>query len=331
MPNTELLRDDLIAELVLEFTDEEILKILKAFDKASQNYEITHKSTDIISLRGLPEEVKSFLASKGVENCSQKTLNQYRYKLVNFFAIVGKDVRNITTNDVRLYLYWYKTNHNVGNHTLDHTRIILNTFFAWCVKNDVMTKNPVEKIAKIKFNAPPREPLTMYELELIRWNCNTIREKALVDFLFSTGCRVSECADVKLNDINWEERSVLIRHGKGDKSRYVYFNAESQVTLQKYLETRDDDCDSLFVSLRNPVHGIKPHAIENIIKAISERAGIPAFPHKFRHTFATVGLNAGMELPKLQKLLGHAKPETTLIYAKLIQDELQAEHRRIYQ
>ena len=69
MPNTELLRDDLIAELALEFTDEEILKILKAFDKASQNYEITHKSTDIISLRGLPEEVKSFLASKGVKNC----------------------------------------------------------------------------------------------------------------------------------------------------------------------------------------------------------------------------------------------------------------------
>lgn len=332
MPQTELLRDELITELVKDFTDEEILKILEAFDKASQNFNITSKSTDLIVLEDLPEEVKWFLAAKAVQNCSAKTLDQYRYKLINFFKVVQKPIRTITTNDIRLYLYWYKTHNNVGNHTLDHTRVILNTFFSWCVINDTtLTINPVAKIEKIKFQEPQRQALTPYELELLRWNCKDVREKAIVDFLFSTGCRVSECTQVKLTDINWNERAVNIRHGKGDKARIVYFNAESEVTLRKYLETRNDDCDSLFVTIRKPIHPLSIRSMEVMVNKIGERAGIPAFPHKIRHTFATYGLNSGMSLDKLQKLLGHANPETTLIYAKLDQAELQHEHRRIYQ
>lgn len=332
MPNTELLRDDFINELLNDgFTEDEIIKILWAFDKASQNYNITHKSTDLITLEGMPEAVKWFLASKAVENCSEKTLHQYKYKLFNFFTTVQKQLDAINTNDIRLYLYWYKTNHNVSNHTLDHTRLVLNAFFTWCIKNDVLTKNPMEKIEKIKFQQPQRTPLTPYELELLRWSCTAVREKALIDILFSTGCRVSECAAIQLSDINWEERSIVIQHGKGDKQRTVYFNAEAELSLRKYLETRNDDCEGLFVSTRKPVHSISAHALENIVKAVGERAGIRAFPHKIRHTFATYGLNGGMSLDKLQKLLGHAKPETTLIYAKLDQVELQHEHRRIYQ
>jgi len=89
MPNTELLRDDFINELLNDgFTEEEIIKILWAFDKASQNYNITHKSTDLITLEGMPEAVKWFLASKAVKNCSEKTLHQYKYKLFNFFTTV---------------------------------------------------------------------------------------------------------------------------------------------------------------------------------------------------------------------------------------------------
>lgn len=331
MPNTELFRDELISELAQDFTEEEILKILAAFDKASQKYNIVHKSTDIIPVDGIPEAVKWFIASKSVENCSLKTLDQYRYKLINFFSVVQKDITLITTNDVRLYLYWYKTNRGVGNHTLDHTRIILNTFFTWCVKNDVITKNPVDKIEKIKFQEYQREALTPYELELLRWNCKDVREKAIVDFLFSTGCRVSECVAVQLCDIDWSNRAVVIHHGKGDKMRIVYFNAEAEVTLRKYLETRNDECTGLFVTTRKPIHSLSIRSMEVIVNKIGERAGIPAFPHKIRHTFATYGLNGGMSLEKLQKLLGHAKPETTLIYAKLDQVELQHEHKRIYQ
>lgn len=102
----------------------------------------------------------------------------------------------------------------------------------------------------------------------------------------------------------------------------VFFNAESELTLRKYLETRDDNCDGLFVSTRKPIRAISNRALENIIHEIGERAGIHAFPHKLRHTFATIGISSGMPIEKLQKLLGHVKPETTLIYAKLDEIEL---------
>lgn len=331
MPNTELFRDELLSELILEFSEEDLLKILNAFDKAAQNYTIEHKSYDLITTDGLPEEVKWFIASKSIANCSPKTLDQYRYRLVSFFTIVQKKPAEITTNDVRLYLYWYKNNRNVGNHTLEHIRLCLSSFFSWCLTENRITSNPMTRIERIKYQQPQREPLTSYELELLRWHCKHIREKALIDLLFSTGCRISECANIKLSDINWEERSIHIKHGKGDKERTVFFNAESELSLRKYLESRNDNCDGLFVSIKTPIHAIAPNALEKIIRKVGERAGVHAFPHKLRHTFATVGLNSGLSLDKLQKLLGHSKPETTMIYAKLNLELLQQEHRRIYQ
>ena len=126
-----------------------------------------------------------------------------------------------------------------------------------------------------------------------------MREKAIVDFLFSTGCRVSECVAVQLCDIDWSNRAVVIHHGKGDKMRIVYFNAEAEVTLRKYLETRNDECTGLFVTTRKPIHSLSIRSMEVIVNKIGERAGIPAFPHKIRHTFATYGLNGGMSLEKL--------------------------------
>ena len=183
---------------------------------------------------------------------------------------------------------------------------------------------------KVKHQEPPREPLSAYELEVVRWNCKTIREKAMVDFLFSTGARVSECMNINLSDIDWATRSVIIRRGKGDKRRVVYFNAESELTLRKYLESRTDDNEALFVSCRNPHGRLGVRAMEAEIRRIAKRCSIHAYPHKLRHTFATSSLLGGMPLDKLQSLMGHAKPETTLIYAKQDQTALRMEYARVH-
>lgn len=326
--NNERFRTEFAANLNLP---PEVLKeVLKAFDTTSADYDIERKPLDLIPCGGIPELVKIYIASKAVENLSQKTLAQYRYKLIDFFKTVCKPVEAIEPNDVRLYLYAFKKDRNASDRYLECIRITLNGFFAWLVANDYVLKNPCSKIEKIRFTPKEREPLTPYQLEELRWNCQTIREKALVDFLYSTGCRVSECSDVKLSDIDFNNRSVLIRHGKGDKQRTVFFNAESELTLRKYLDTRTDNVDALFVSVKAPHNPIHAHAIENIIKDISKRTGLHVFPHKLRHTFATSGLRGGMPLEKLQILMGHAKPETTLIYAKLDRADIQSEHKRIY-
>ena len=213
---------------------------------------------------------------------------------------------------------------------MDNVRIVINTFFQWLVDNDYILKNPCAKVDKIKYQQKRREPLSTFTLEDIRWNCKTVREKALVDFLFATGCRVSECADVLQSDIDWERNSVLIRHGKGDKQRTVYFNDESKITLREYLKSRQDKNPALWVSERKPHQQLHTRALENIIRAVGERTGVHAYPHKLRHTFATVGLRNGMPLDKLQCLLGHSSPKTTMIYAKQDDNQMYLEHQKAF-
>lgn len=304
--------------------------VLQMVDVTLNDFEISKKSMEIIKADGLPEVVKIFIASKAISNLSHATLRQYNYKLTNFFNTIRKSYVDIQTNDIRLYLYNYKSEHNASDRYIESIRITLNGFFQWLVSNEYLQKNPCAKIEPIKYQAKKREPLSSYELEYLRRNAEDVREKALIDFFFSTGCRVSECADIRLSDINWNERSVLIRHGKGNKERTVYFNAESEVTLREYLSTRNDQTDSLFVSERNPHHALKSHALEDIIKKASRRTGISVYPHKLRHNFATSAIKSGMPLPKLQVLMGHSKADTTMIYTKIDQTDLKIEHERVY-
>ena len=306
-------------------------EVLKMVDISANDFEISRKKMEIITCEGTPDVVKYYIASKSIANLSYKTLCQYRYKLVNFFDTVKKSYQDLTPNDIRMYLHVYKVDHNASDRYMESIRGTINGFFQWLVDNDYLTKNPCAKIEKIHFQPKPRQPMSSYELEYFRWNTENIREKALIDFFFSTGCRVSECAGVKLSDIDWRERSVMIRKGKGGKSRIVYFNAESEVSLRKYLDTRKDNNDGLFVSVRAPHQAIGAHALENIIRKVGERTGLHVFPHKLRHTFATSGIRGGMPLEKLQQLMGHVNPRTTLIYAKLDQYDLKLEHQKVYQ
>lgn len=328
--NEEMFRRAFATKMNGIVDQEQYQSIMSAFDEVVHDYNIECKNMDMILVTDIPEIVKIYIASKHIENLSMKTLLQYKYKLINFFRAVQKPFDKIDATDVRLYLNHYKQTNNVSNCTLEHTRICINTFFEWLVINDYLKKNPIAKVEHIKYRYKKRESLTPYELETLRWNCKNIREKALVDFIFSTGMRVSECSDVKMDDIDWMKRSVIIRHGKGDKERIVFFNAESELTLRKYIESRDDNREYLFVSRRRPYNKLSPRSIEIIIKQIGERCGIEAFPHKLRHTFATTGLRGGMPIERIQALMGHVNPQTTLIYAKLDFTDLQREHQRVY-
>ena len=326
----EHFRTVLIMNLASAVSADQLPAVLEAIDVTMNDFEISSKPMSLITTEGTPDVVKYYIGSKAVANKSIKTLAQYRYKLINFFNTVRKSFADVTANDIRMYLYQYKVEHNASDRYLDNIRTTLNGFFSWLVNNDYLAKNPCAKVDPIKFQVKKREPLSSYDLEVYRWNTENVREKALVDFFYSTGCRASECADVRLSDIDWDNRAVHILHGKGDKERTVYFNAEAEVSLKEYLKTRDDQTDALFVSVRKPHHPIKSHALENILDKVSKRSGMHVFPHRLRHTFATDGLQSGMSLEHLQRLMGHKSPKTTLIYAELNQSDIKRDHQRAY-
>ena len=330
MDNTESFRNELVSKLLESLPREHVMTVLHVFDAIIPNYDISEKKVSMIVCDGLPEVVKYFIASKAVRNLSRGTLNIYKLRLSDFFTVVAKPFQDITANDIRMYLFYNREKRNSSSSYLDNIRRILSSFFSWLTANEYILRNPCINIESIKYQEPTRSPLTAYELEVLRDHCEAVREKALVDLLSSSGIRLSECMDLNLSDIDWEQRSIIVRHGKGDKRRIVFFDAESELTLRKYIASRDDDCEALFVSERKPHNRIKQKALENIISKIANRANMHVYPHKLRHTFATTCIRHGMPLEDLQTLMGHSNPKTTMIYAKLDNTDLQMAHRRVY-
>ena len=156
-----------------------------------------------------------------------------------------------------------------------------------------------------------------------------MREKAIIELFYSTGCRVSEMVNLNKSDINFKSGEVFL-FGKGNKHRTSYLNAKSEVYLKKYLHTRNDDNNALIVSERKPYQRLSKTGIERIVRIIGKRSNIGRnlYPHLIRHTTATDALKRGMNITDVQAMLGHAKIDTTMIYAKISQDSVQYNHKK---
>jgi integrase/recombinase XerD len=293
-------------------------------------YEVTEKTTDITMYReGFPEEIKAFLISKSIKGLTKATLLHYKRTLIHFSNNVSKDIKSITSNDIKLYLLNYEHTHNTGKSTLDDKRRVLNSFFAWMVREDIIDKNPMLRIDPIKCDKKMREPLTDIELEQMRNAASTLREKALLEILYSTGARVSEITALNRNDLDYSAGRVKV-FGKGKKERYCFLNARAQLAVKKYLFSRTDDKEALFTAGKEPYNRLGKGTIEKEIGNIGKRAEInrSVFPHLLRHTFATHMLAHGASIAEVQALLGHESPATTQIYAKLDLHRLHAVHQR---
>lgn len=242
---------------------------------------------------------------------------------------IEKPLNQITTNDIRVYLYNLQKRRSLSNHSLDERRLVINTFFEWCKNEEYISKNPCKQIQPIKYEIKPREPLEDIELELIRYGCKTCREKAIIELFYSTGCRVSEMVNLNKDDVNFKTGEVLL-FGKGNKHRISYLNAKSEVALKKYLYSRSDDNEALIVSERKPYKRLSKTGVERIVRIIGERSNIGRnlYPHLIRHTTATNALKRGMGIAEVQSILGHEKIDTTMIYAKVSQENVKYNHRK---
>lgn len=330
MDNSESFRNEISSRLYGTVPQDQLKRVLDNLDSVLAGYEVTRKQLSIIPATGMQEVVKFFIASKAVKNLSPGTLHIYTLRMNDFFARVNKPYTEIRANDIRMYLYYYKTQRNASDAYLDNIRRVINSFFTWLVNDEYLLKNPCASVENVKYEKKQRSPMTSYEVEKLRWNCKTVREKAMIDFFFSTGVRLNECRTMNIADIDFDNRSALVRHGKGNKTRTVYFDAEAEVSLQKYLESRNDDCEALFVTERKPARRMCVKAIENILNKVADRTSLHVYPHRLRHTFATIGLRRGIPIEKIQALMGHQDTRTTLIYAHLADSDLRAAHQKAY-
>lgn len=318
--------------IIDKLDDNSFVLVIQELEVFLANYEIVKKTYEVSNYTGyLPECYKLFFISKKIEGLSEDTLSNYDLILNRFFQDVSKPLSEINPNDIRVYLYQFQKNSTrpCSDVYLNNIRVVLNGFFNWCVDEDYISKNPCKPIKSIHCETKPREPLTDIEMELVRHACDNYRDIALVEFLYSTGCRVSEVANLKISDIDFERKEVQL-FGKGKKHRTSYINARAEIALRCYLATRKDNSPNLFVRLRQPHSGLTKAGIEHIIHELGVRAKINrnVYPHLIRHTTATSALNRGMNISELKELLGHEKMDTTLIYAKIAKNAVHTSHAK---
>lgn len=308
-------------------SQDQFLKLTKSLLNSFEDVEVISKTNDFYVLDN-NELLNLFLSAKKVEGCSKKTLNYYESTIERMLNSLDKRVDNISTNDIRTYLSDYNLNNQLSKTTLDNIRRIFSSFFSWLENEDYIIKNPVKRINRIKTGRVVKETLSDENIEVLRDNCESIRDLAIIELLISTGMRVGELVKLNIDDINFHERECVV-FGKGESERVVYFDARTKLHLIQYLNTRSDDNPALFVSIRSPYKRLGINGVETRLKKLGLKSNIDnVHPHKFRRTLATNAIDKGMPIEQVQKLLGHMQIDTTMQYAMVNQSNVKIAHRK---
>lgn len=316
---------------VLENDLKEQLKVKKVIEEVLYNYEVTSRET-ALTTSDLEAKINYFIATKKLEGLSPKTLKNYRYTLEKLQNTFHKPVSTITTADIKMLMYIEAEKKSPSSMNTFMTPIKL--FFNWLQNEEFIIKNPCSSIRPVKEPKRVRKPLTDEQLEMLRDANLTKRERAILEFFVSTGCRVGEVGNVKIKDIDFNNKTLLVI-GKGNKERRVYFTERCKRAILNYIkerETKNIFSDYLFVGSKFPFKNMSNRSYEIIVNKMQVKAGldIHIHPHIMRHTFATNALRSGMKPEVIQQILGHEDVGITLkVYAKLAQNEVEHSYRML--
>lgn len=272
---------------------------------------------------------QSYYNDKLIEGYSSVTLKAYKIQatlLIKHFGDI--EIGQITTDGLKEYLV--KVGETLKPASLAHRIRFIKSLFRWAHEEGKILRNPSSKLKEPKAGIRIPKFLTVKEIEHLREACNTSREHAITEFMYSSGCRIGEIVLLNKNDINWTNHSVIVR-GKGDKEREVYFNIRAEIWLLRYLNERNDEDPALFVTERAP-RRLSIAQTRHIIKKVSSRAEFnkKISPHQLRHSYATHLMDNGAPIEVIQSLLGHEKSETTRIYAKLSGKQRQDQYSKYF-
>ena len=303
------------------------IKLTNSLLNSLQDIDIIDNNNDLSEVDNL-KLLKLFLSAKEVEGCSEKTILYYKSTIEKMLMKIKKQVYNINTDDLRKYLYDYKYGNKSSKTTIDNIRRIFSSFFAWLEEEDYIIKNPVRRIHRVKTGRVVKETLTDENLEVLRDNCEEIRDLAIVELLISTGIRVGELVRLNINDVDFYERECIV-FGKGESERVVYFDARTKIHLIEYIQSRVDENPALFVSLNEPYNRLGISGVETRLRELGKKCNInKVHPHKFRRTMATNAIDKGMPIEQVQRLLGHLQIDTTMQYAMVNQSNVKLAHRK---
>lgn len=228
-------------------TDDTINTILK-------DYSIQRETED--ERRDLQKRIWQYLSARRIDGLSSRTLKSYKSNLEMFAEKVTKPTAKITTDDIRAYITYLGQERHLADTTLQTHINSLRAFFGWLRVEEKIRKNPMNKIHSLKIDKRnARKALTAEEMERLRDACKDYREKALVEFLVSTGCRLSEVTGLQFDDLNFADRSVVV-HGKGGQGPCCVFHRQSQL-LPAGIPENAQGRDGAILQRQDPLPAVK--------------------------------------------------------------------------
>ena len=233
--------------------------------------------------------------------------------------------------DLRYYYGVMREQRGIKMSTMQTRLHYLSSFWDFLITEELVHSNPVKKVGLLKLEKTIKKPFSAAELEALRVNCTELRDRALVEFLYSTGVRVSELVSLNVGDIEMGKQELIV-YGKGSKERKTYLTDSAKFYLRRYLRTREREgleSKPLFVTLDKPHDRLTVAGVQHTLRQLGKRAKVEnTHPHRFRRTIATDLLNRGMPIEQVKEFLGHEKLDTTMIYCSIRQEGVQASHKK---
>ena len=305
------LKTRMFANLLEEAVDE-IQDHLDEFD-------VTHIGSELIETEDLLE---TFINAKRVAGRSEKTLTHYHYVITRFMNEIGVKTRDVTPLHIRGF-FAKRFASGVSDCTVNGNREVLNAYFGWLAEEGLIKRNPCAHIEPIKVQQKERPAFSDADIELLKMHCTTIRDRAILCFLLSTGCRISEVTALNRDDVDLDEGECIVL-GKGNKERTVFLDEVAVMTLREYLASRIDRQPALF--LNHMTRRMTPQLVREMLHNLANVENV--HPHRFRRTIITRLLNRGMPIQDVALIAGHAKIDTTKEYYAASKSRIKSNYKR---
>lgn len=298
----------------------------------------------------LSELLTDFIEHLEIEqNRSPKTIANYDHYLTRLVEFTDDcDISKLDAEMIRHYRLWlnrYKDSHGetLSKTTQNYHLIALRSFLKYLTKRDIKAVSS-DKVELAKVVRPQVGFLDLSEVERLLAAIDTstapgLRDRAVIELLFSGGLRVSELVSINRDQVNVERREFTVR-GKGQKDRPIFISPQASQWIGRYLETRTDIGSPLFIHYSGSQNEdddgmytrLTVRSVQRLVKRYARAAGITkdVTPHTLRHSFATDLLRNGADLRSVQGLLGHANIATTQVYTHLTDPQLRKVHEEFH-
>ena len=303
--------------------DEVTVKMMKTILTALQD---SFADMDAMAMKAQEKEgddlLQAFIQAKRVAGLAESTLKKYERTLKIILREEKVSPANVTVDHLR---HWIskELERGVSEKTLTGDRDTMCSFFGWLWREGLIQRNPCGNLEPIKVPKVVRKPFDPVEIEQIKEACgNSLRNKAIICFLLSSGCRISEMIQLNRNDIDFANKELVV-WGKGSKERTVYIDDVAAAALKRYFAARTDDSVALFASRCSD--RLSDNGVRTMMKRIEEKTGVSNIhPHRFRRTLATGLSKKGMPVEEISMILGHEDVRTTMKY--ICKDKATVKH-----